>query len=167
MDPYREVPPNKYRLRSQTATDVCRVAGGQWGVISASWYVFPADGSSRAEGFLVLADEDVAELVTMLADPAAGTATLYLSGTGVFATPPIYDHTVHAAVGDGYGYLSHWDLNNDLAYSRGEPDSPGLASEREKFPAGSGLSLASFRAALTELLHTGQRPSAVEWAGAA
>jgi hypothetical protein len=131
----------------------------------AAWYAFEERGP-KSGGLVVRDDSDVETLVGMLADPAADTATIYLSDSGVFATPPSCDHTVHAAVSGGYGYLSHWDMHNDLAYSSGDPESPGHESENEDFPAGSGLPLVRFADALKELLATGQRPRRIRWATA-
>jgi hypothetical protein len=129
----------------------------------ATWYVFPEDGPVKSIGLVVNTESQVDELVAQLSEHAADTATIHLSESGFFASPPVYDHAVHAAVHGTHGYLSHWDLKNDLAYSSGDPESPALDSENEDFPAGSGIPLADFATALKELLATGQRPTCVSW----
>jgi hypothetical protein len=115
------------------------------------------------DGMVVTTSDEVGDLVAKLADDGADTATIYLSDSGVFAEPPTIDHTVHVAVAGGHGYLSYWDMTNDLAFARGEPASVGQRSEAEDFPAGSGLTIPQLTTALVELLATGKRPTSVDW----
>jgi len=129
----------------------------------AAWLRYSPDGAVVADGMVVITSGEVGDLVARLADDGADTATIYLSDSGVFATPPTIDHTVHVAVAGGYGYLSHWDMTNDLAFARGAPTSAAHPSEVEDFPAGSGLTIPQLITALVELLATGKRPTNVEW----
>jgi hypothetical protein len=131
-----------------------------------AWNCYPTDGPAVADGMVVSTPEDVGILVGRLADVAADTATVHLSESGVFADPPMIDHTVHAVVIGDYGCLSHWDTTHDLAFSRGDSASTGHESEVEDFPHGSGLSLPRFTDALVELLTTGHRPVSIGcWSG--
>jgi Immunity protein Imm1 len=129
----------------------------------AAWLRYSPDGAVAADGMVVTTPDEVGDLVAKLADDGTDTATIYLSDSGVFATPPTIDHTVHVAVAGGYGYLSHWDMANDLAFARGGPTSVAHLSEAEDFPAGSGLTIPQLTAALVELLATGKRPTSVDW----
>lgn len=98
---------------------------------------------------------DVDQLVTLLSDPATHTATLE---TGTAA--------LDAHVHNGRGYLLY-SGDELFGYSIGDDDSPAVASE-VGFPAGSGLSIERFRAALIEFVSTeGELPTAVQWRDAA
>lgn len=102
-------------------------------------------------------EEDVAELVSLLHGEGAHTATL---------TDGENDPAVDALVHGGYGYLLYAG-DELLAYSVGDPDSPGLEESSEAgFPAGSGLSLDTFRTVLTEFVTgAGAIPATIEWQG--
>lgn len=129
----------------------------------AAWLNFLPDGSFRSDGMVVATPGDVDTLVAKLTDPAADTATIYLTNSAVFGSPPMIDHTVHAVVAADRGYLSYWDTTHELAFSSGDPASAAYESEAEDFPSGGGLPLDTFITALRELLATGQRPTVVDW----
>jgi hypothetical protein len=73
------------------------------------------------------------------------------------------DHDMTIGVWQGFGYLSFADLDHDLAYPDGVPDSPGFAADYAEYPTGSGVTLQDLRAALVEFLETAQRPTRVDW----
>jgi hypothetical protein len=97
--------------------------------------------------------EDVTSLTTRLAAEETGTA--HIEGeTG--------DYVVQAHAEHGFGYLFYVD-DRDAAYSVGDPRSPAVKSSEQSFPAGSGVDLAVFDAALHQLLDTDVRPTVVSW----
>jgi hypothetical protein len=98
--------------------------------------------------------DDVTSLVTRLAAEETGTA--HIEGeTG--------DYVVQAHAEHGFGYLFYVDDRSEAAYSVGDPLSPGIESSEQSFPAGSGVGLAVFSAALRQLLDTDVRPTIVSW----
>ncbi|WP_019815088.1 Imm1 family immunity protein [Saccharomonospora saliphila] len=99
--------------------------------------------------------EDVDELVSLLAGDEVHTATVHDG-----EEDPALDVQVHGE----YGYLLYAG-DELLGYSVGDPDSPALADVSEaQFPAGSGVPLEVFRAALLEFVNTGGgAPESVGW----
>jgi hypothetical protein len=98
--------------------------------------------------------DDVTSLVTRLAGEETGTAHIE-SETG--------DYVVQAHAEQGFGYLFYVDDRVDAAYIVGDPGSPAVESSEQSFPAGSGVDLAVFDAALRQLLATDVRPTVVSW----
>lgn len=71
------------------------------------------------------------------------------------------DPVITVQVHSGYGYLAYYS-DDASVYSLGDPDSPELREESEEgYPAGAGLSLDQLRAALAEVVTTGQAPTVV------
>ncbi|HEY3608884.1 MAG TPA: Imm1 family immunity protein [Pseudonocardiaceae bacterium] len=97
---------------------------------------------------------EVTNLVTRLVTEETGTA--HIEGETA-------DYVVQAHVEHDFGYLFYVDDRSDAAYSVGDPRSPGIESSEQSFPAGSGVGLDVFDAALRQLLDTDGRPTAVSW----
>jgi hypothetical protein len=116
----------------------------------------PTDQDDVDGGFTVTValPNDVISLVTQLAAAETGTAHIE-SETG--------DYVVQAHAEHGFGYLFYVDDHSDAAYSVGDPRSPGIESSEQSFPAGSGVGLDVFDAALRQLLDTDVRPTVVSW----
>ncbi|WP_369785235.1 Imm1 family immunity protein [Saccharomonospora xinjiangensis] len=124
------------------------------------------DGSYEGMNTVLQAPEDVTAFVGKVAaaDPYADSIRLVHDKRPLWdAEQGVTDHDVVAAVVDGFGYLSHRDRDDAKAYPVGVPGSPGCEFDDEDFPAGSGLSLEQFTAALVEFLHTAKRPTNVRW----
>ncbi|WP_223839615.1 Imm1 family immunity protein [Saccharopolyspora pogona] len=124
------------------------------------------DGGERAGNLLITDEAAVGELVKELSNPMADLARL------IHRDRPLYDpeqgfrdHDVYANVVDGFGYLSHQDRDHGKAYPVGDPESAGCEFDDDDFPAGSGLPLDQFTAALVEFLRTTKRPTNVQWTG--
>lgn len=135
--------------------------------ITAGWAVFGEDGSDEGMNTALETPEDVTAFVDKVAaaDPYADSIRLVHNKRPLGdAEQGFTDHDVFAAVVDGSGYLSHQDSNHAKAYPVGVPESPGCEFDDEDFPAGSGLTLEQFTAALVEFLHTTKRPTNVRWA---
>ncbi|SFQ71776.1 Immunity protein Imm1 [Amycolatopsis arida] len=120
-----------------------------------TWAVsVPVDGADGGgEHFTVATEEDVDRLVALLRRPEAGEGSIQSeNGASV----------LDVLVQNDYGYLL-FSGEEAYVYSVGHPDSPAGESEGG-FPAGSGVSIDRFRAALVEFVTSGGRlPSAVEW----
>jgi hypothetical protein len=117
---------------------------------------FIASVSTDDDGFTVTValPDDVTGLVARLA--AAETGTAHIEGESG-------DYVVQAHAEHGFGYLFYVDDHYDAAYSVGDPRSPGIESSEQSFPAGSGVGLDVFDAALCQLLDTDVRPTVVPW----
>lgn len=134
--------------------------------ITAGWAVIGEDGSYEGMNTVIETPEDVTAFVGKVAaaDPYVGSVRLVHNKRPLWdAEQGFTDHDVFAAVVDGFGYLSHQDRDHAKAYSIGAPESPGCEFDDEDFPAGSGLTLEQFTAALVEFLHTTKRPTSVRW----
>lgn len=105
----------------------------------------------------LVSEQDVDELVALLRSEGAHTATV---------TDGENDPAVDALVHGEYGYLLYAG-DELLAYSVGDPESPGLEESSEAgFPAGSGLGVDTLRTALVEFVTgSGAIPSAIQWQG--
>lgn len=128
----------------------------------AVWDIYPVDRPDQVTGVnLVVGTADqVDDIVRRLAETQAGTAKIW--------GPDIRQdrwtgHMIHAAIDGRFGYLSYNSDDCDLVFPDGDTASPGYDSTDEEFPAGSGVSLAEFGAALKEFLLTGQRPESIRW----
>lgn len=99
--------------------------------------------------------EDVDALVELLQRDNVGAATIQ-DGEA--------DAVLDVRAADGYGYMAFWG-DELTGLTVGDPASPGLHEQAEiGFPAGTGVPLDTFRAALVEFVEThGQVPSAVKW----
>jgi hypothetical protein len=108
------------------------------------------------DGFrrVVETPEDVRSLVALLGEEGVFTAVLE-GERGV----------IDAQVENGFGYLLYNGPEISFAYSVGLLNSPEVVSETE-FPAGSGLELGVFTAALIEYLNTNRLPTSVRWSNA-
>lgn len=107
------------------------------------------------EAFTLHHTADVDRLVAQLSQPTTHTATLEAANAALDA---------HVQEGRGYLMYSGDEL---FGYSIGEESSPAVDSE-VGFPAGSGLPLDVFRAALVEfVMSDGKLPQAVNWRDAA
>lgn len=130
------------------------------------WTVLNAEGEPSGGEMVVRDPADVDRLIAALGAPGATAAMAHHSGR-----PKAYDedlgevpdHDMTIGVRQGFGYLSFADLDHDLAYPDGVPDSPGFAADYAEYPAGSGVTLQDLRAALVEFLETAQRPTRVDW----
>ena len=105
----------------------------------------------------VTTSEDVEELITLLSGDDAHAVTIADSEDA-----PALEAQVHG----GYGYLLY-SGDGLPVHSVGEPDSPALDQVSEVgFPAGSGLTLDAFRAAVREFVDNGgSLPASVRWRG--
>lgn len=132
--------------------------------ITAVWPISSPGDVNAGDGLTVTESTELDGLVTRLAEPNAGAATIWHEGREP-ADPEtgMLDHDVLAAIDGGYGYLSYIDTEHDLAVLDGDADSPSLSVEDLDFPAGSGVSVEVFTAALREFLDTGSRPESVTW----
>lgn len=98
---------------------------------------------------------DVDQLIVLLAEPDTHTATLETDNAAL-----------DAHIEKGFGYLLY-SGDELFGYSMGDSDSPGVDSE-VGFPAGSGLPMGRFRAALIEFITTGGGlPTSIQWRDAA
>ncbi|GAB3507074.1 Imm1 family immunity protein [Amycolatopsis cihanbeyliensis] len=134
--------------------------------ITAGWVVIHNDGTYDGMNTTLETPEDVAGFVNKVAaaDPYVDSIRMIHNDRPLEnAEQGFTDHDVFAAVADGFGYLSHQDRDNAKAFPLGEPDSAGCEFDDEDFPAGSGLPLDQFTAALVEFLHTAKRPTNVQW----
>jgi hypothetical protein len=128
--------------------------------------IWDVHSSGPATGANVVVDtpDGVDDLARRLGDPLAGTAKIWGPDirqdrwTGQF---------IHAAVDQGYGYLSYASDDCALVFPAGDAASPGYDSADEEFPAGSGLPLGEFATALKEFLATGRRPRSIRCADSA
>lgn len=129
----------------------------------AIWDIHPVDPDGKTSGanILVHTPEDVDQFVRRLGDPLAGTAKVWGPDTRQDGWT---GQLIHAAVDDGFGYLSYTSDTCGLVFATGDPDSPDYDSEDEEFPAGSGISLSSLSDALREFLATGGQPTSPRWA---
>ncbi|GAA1253202.1 hypothetical protein GCM10009676_45340 [Prauserella halophila] len=99
--------------------------------------------------------EDVDALVELLQRDNIGAATIQDGEE---------DAVLDVRADGEYGYLAFWG-DELTGLSVGDPASPALHEQAEiGFPAGTGVPLDKFRAALVEFVEThGHVPSAVEW----
>ncbi|MEU6645323.1 Imm1 family immunity protein [Saccharomonospora sp. NPDC046836] len=147
--------------------DLRRARGGGMS-ITAGWAVIHEDGTYESMNTTLETPDDVAAFVAKVAaaDPYADSIRLVHNDRPLFDPAQGFtDHDVFAAVVDGFGYFSHQDRSYGKGFSVGDPDSPGCEFDDEDFPAGSGLSLEEFTAALVEFLRTCERPRNVQWTG--
>jgi hypothetical protein len=108
------------------------------------------DGIAGGERIPLDSAADVAVLVELLGQPYADTASIQTEHAAMDA------HVAH-----GFGYLLYSGQDGYIL-SDGDPTSPAVASETG-FPAGTGLPLADFTAALEEFVRTERAPSGVQW----
>jgi hypothetical protein len=128
----------------------------------AVWEIYPDGPGGRTSGdnVVVSTPEQVDHLVISLADPQAGTAKIWGPDIREDGWPGVM---IHAAVENGYGYLSYTSDACSLMFSSGDSRSLEVISTDEEFPEGSGMPLPRFAAALREFLQTGERPRIVHW----
>ncbi|WP_019853392.1 Imm1 family immunity protein [Actinopolyspora mortivallis] len=132
--------------------------------ITAVWPIDSPDDPNDGDGLTLTEPEEVDGLVSRLAEPAAGAATVWHERREpVEEGSEMLDHDVCVLVREGYGYLSYIDVEHDLAVPVGEPESPAVSESDVAFPAGSGLRPEALAEALREFLTTGRRPSSLEW----
>ncbi|NIJ14644.1 hypothetical protein FHU38_005045 [Saccharomonospora amisosensis] len=112
-------------------------------------------GHDQGYDLELTAAADVDELIRLLSLDDAGAASIQRT-----EVDPVLDVQVH----DRFGYLMYVG-DQMYGYSVGDPDSPDLADLSEVgFPAGTGVPLERFRAALVEFItKDGALPSVVEW----
>ncbi len=132
--------------------------------ITAVWPISSPGDVNAGDGLTVTDPVELDGLVGRLSEPNAGAASIWHEGREP-ADPDtgMLDHDVLAAVDGGFGYLSYIDTEHDLAVLDGSVDSPALPVEDLEFPAGSGVPMGAFTAALREFLATGRRPECVVW----
>ncbi|OQO92189.1 hypothetical protein B1813_08040 [Saccharomonospora piscinae] len=134
--------------------------------ITAGWAVIREDGSYEGMNATLETPEDVVAFVQRVAaaDPYADSIRVVHNDRPFWdAEQGFTDHDVFAAIVDGFGYLSHQDSDHAKAYPLGDPEAAGCEFDDEEFPAGSGLVLEQFTAALVEFLRTTKRPTNIEW----
>lgn len=132
--------------------------------ITAVWPISSATDANAGDGVTIAEPAGIDDLIARLAEPNAGAATIWHEARELADTATgMLDHDVAAAVSNGFGYLSHIDVDHDYAVLDGDPDSPQLSTDDVEFPAGSGVGLPVLAAALREFLETGRRPSSLEW----
>jgi Immunity protein Imm1 len=133
--------------------------------ITIDWAVIHADGVYEGMLATLWTPAGIAEFVDKVAaNPRAGLAATRLehSGRRLFDQRLAY-YNMFAAIVNGYGYLSYEDETLNKAYVVGDPASPGHMHDSDDFPAGSGVPLATFTAALVEWLASAERPTVVQW----
>lgn len=148
------------------------------GVLEARLTVHVPGEPGRGEHVTVQGPDEVAEFVSRLARPGVHDAYVTHSGRPAQPIPelndgdptPIPDHVVALAVRSGrWGYFSYTGAVGDGSrtfdgFAIGDPDSPQTyAVTTDRFPAGTGLSLALFARAVTEFVVTADLPTCVEW----
>ncbi|EID54649.1 Imm1 family immunity protein [Saccharomonospora xinjiangensis] len=134
--------------------------------VTAGWAMIDEDDSHEGMNTVLHTPEDVTAFVGKVAaaDPYADSIRLAHVKRPLWdAEQGFTDHDVFAAIVAGFGSLSHQDRDHAKAYPVGVPESPGCEFDDEDFPAGSGLTLEQFTAALVEFPHTAKRPTNV-WA---
>ncbi|GAA3843410.1 hypothetical protein GCM10022243_07390 [Saccharothrix violaceirubra] len=140
---------------------------------TAVWPITDPHDTEAADELTVTAPEDVDTLLTRLAEPGAGPAVIehqdreLLDDTeGLLGEPgatKLPDHDMAVAVGDGFGYLTYADPDNDYSTLHGDAASPEYRSEYVDYPAGSGVPIETLGSALKDFLTTAQRPENVRW----
>jgi hypothetical protein len=140
---------------------------------TAVWPISDEHDADAADELTVDSPEDVDTLLRRLAEPGAGPAViehqareLIVDTEGLLGAPgatKIPDHDVAAAVGRGFGYLTHADPEHDYSTLVGDPSSPEYRSEYVDYPAGAGVPVEVLAAALKDFLATAERPTGVTW----
>lgn len=132
--------------------------------ITAVWPISSNGDADSGDGMTVTEASEVEGLITRLAEPGAGAATVWHEGREpVDVDDDMLDHDVVALISGGYGYLSYIDADHDYAVLDGDAASPAWSGEDVDFPAGSGVAPTVLADALREFLETGSRPEAVRW----
>ncbi|GAB2963175.1 hypothetical protein GCM10027280_60050 [Micromonospora polyrhachis] len=134
--------------------------------LTAVWTILTPEAENSGGEMVVRTSDDVDALIMALSQPGSTAAlvqhqdrpTVYDEDLG-----DIPDHDVTIGIWRGFGYLSFADLEHEFMYSDGESDSPSFAGHYTEYPAGSGVNLATLRAALVEFLETAQRPTNIHW----
>jgi hypothetical protein len=133
--------------------------------MDAVWHVFDPNNLDAGGHLLVRDEQDVDRLVVALARPDASAALITHRGRPcvVFDGDRLPDHQVTVAVNGPYGYLTWSDEEHPYLVSDGDAGSPAFLAHYTEYDAGTGVDLATFRAALVEFLATGRRPTCLAW----
>jgi hypothetical protein len=146
-------------------THIERASGTDTACLDATWAVIDPNDLDAGGTMLVRDAHDVDHLVEALSQPEASAALIHHHGrpSVEFEGELMPDHEVRAAVQGEYGYLTWSDEDLGYAVSEGKPESPACLADYAEYAAGTGVDLATFRAALIEFLTTGQRPTCLAW----
>ncbi|RKT57500.1 Imm1 family immunity protein [Saccharothrix australiensis] len=132
---------------------------------TAYWRIYDETDLRAGARMTVTTPADVEVLVARLAEDTAEAAKIEHHGRArlTFEGESAPDHILVAGVAGGYGYFEYADDDHEPSRPVGDPASPVYHSDSDEYPAGSGLPIEAFTAALCEFLATARRPACVDW----